>query len=298
MPTLAPPIAAALALAITAHGAPRADTIEPALPLVLDVRKDAWDRLTLPVSIGEKGPFHFLIDTAAERTVVSDAVATRLGLAPRERGIVLGIAGTKEVATVDVDDIRYGNVSYDGGGAPVLGAGDLGADGIVGLDGLADHRVLFDFAHDRVALIDPRSREARDDFDIIVTARRRGDQLILANATIDGVHADIVIDTGAEFSIGNRALQRALAHRARAEGTTLHSVTGQEIPAEYAVVRELAIDRITISNPFITYADAPTFAALRLDRRPALLLGMKDLRLFRRFAIDFAKRKILFDLPS
>ena len=294
------PFVAAIALAIAARGAPPANAADPSLqlPVVLAVHKDPWDRLSLPVSIGEQGPFRFLIDTAAERTVISDAVAQRLGLAPRERGIVLGVAGQKPVSTVDVEDIRYGNVSYDGGGAPVLDASDLGADGIVGLDGLADHRVLFDFANNRVALIDPRSNDASDHFDIVVTARRRGSQLILTNADIDGVRADVVIDTGAETSIGNRALQRALARRQQTGGTILHSVTGQEIPADYGVAHALSIDRITITHPLLAYADAPTFAALKLDRRPALLLGMKDLRLFRRFAIDFSKRKILFDLPS
>jgi len=292
--------AAALALPITAEGLPPATAAEPALktPAVLQVHVDGTERLTLPVSIGQKGPFHFLIDTAAERTVVSSSVANTLGLATVARGVVLGVAGRREVATVDVDDIRYGSVSYDGGGAPVLEAEDLGADGIIGLDGLADHRVLFDIAGRRLALIDARSREAAAGFDIVVTARRHENQLIMTNADIDGVRADIVIDTGSDNSIGNRALQRALAKQNPAGEGVLHSVTGQEIAAQYGVARELAIGKMTISNLIVAYADSPTFAALKLERKPALLLGMRDLRLFRRFAIDFAKRRISFDLPE
>ena len=41
----------------------------------------------------------------------------------------------------------------------------------------------------------------------------------------------------------------------------------------------------------------PAFEALGLNRKPALLLGMQDLRSFDRVAIDFSTRRILFDLP-
>ena len=294
------PVAAALALAIAANGSPPANAADPALtmPVVLAVRADAYDRMTLAVSIGTQGPFRFLVDTAAERTVISTGVVSQLKLAPHERGVVVGVAGRREVDTVDVDDIRYGNVSYDGLVAPVLEASDLGADGIVGLDGLADHRVLFDFAHNRVILADAHSTEALGDFDIVVTARRRQNQLIQTDADIDGVRTNIVIDTGADTSIGNRALQRALARRGGKGGAMLHSVTGQDIPADYELISEIAIDKLTIHNTAITFADAPTFAALQLEKRPTLLLGMRELRLLRRFAIDFARHRIMFDLPS
>ena len=294
------PITAALALAIAARGSLAANAADPAqpVPIVVAVRTDPFDRLTLPVTIGDHGPFRFLIDTAAERTAVSRSVVSQLGLALKERAVVLGVAGRREVDTVDVDDIRYGSVTYDGMVAPVLEAADMGADGIVGLDGLADHRVVFDFARNRVVLVDARSAEESSGYDIIVTARRRSRQLILTNAELDGVRTQIVIDTGTDSSIGNRALQRALAQRGGSGETVLHSVTGQDIAASYGLVRELAIDRLRIANPAITFADAPTFAALGLERRPALLLGMHDLRLFRRFAIDFARRQIMFELPA
>ena len=47
----------------------------------------------------------------------------------------------------------------------------------------------------------------------------------------------------------------------------------------------------------IAYADGPAFAALGLHKKPALILGMRDLRLFDRVAIDFESRTVLFDLP-
>jgi hypothetical protein len=51
-------------------------------------------------------------------------------------------------------------------------------------------------------------------------------------------------------------------------------------------------------NVMIAYADSPPFEALGLAKRPALLLGMRDLRALDRVAIDFSTRRILFDLPA
>jgi hypothetical protein len=48
----------------------------------------------------------------------------------------------------------------------------------------------------------------------------------------------------------------------------------------------------------IAYAGSPAFTALGLDKKPALLLGMRDLRSLDRVAIDFSTRKILFDVPA
>ena len=45
-------------------------------------------------------------------------------------------------------------------------------------------------------------------------------------------------------------------------------------------------------------AAAAAAAAHCLTRRPALLLGMRELKLFKRVAIDFAANRIYFDLPE
>jgi predicted aspartyl protease len=297
-------IAAALALVIASSGTPPPEAAQPGLvlPDVLATSADHVQRMTLPVSIGSRGPYRFLIDTAAQHTVVSAGLAGRLALPASGPATVLGIAGSRQVETVAVDDIRFGRVTYDGVGAPILADADLDADGIIGLDGLAGRRVLFDFAAGRIALFPQSpSKSASDEigghFEIVVTARRRDNQLIMTNATINGVRTDVVIDTGSDVSIGNRALQHALSRHRTGEPTTLRSVTGQEIAADFADAGAFEIGPARISNIGVAFTDAPTFKTLRLDRHPALLLGMRDLKLFRRVVIDFANRKVLFDVP-
>lgn len=75
----------------------------------------------------------------------------------------------------------------------------------------------------------------------------------------------------------------------------LTSVTGQQALADVGMGRRLELGGMDFLNVKLAYADSPAFAALGLERRPALLLGMEQLRLFDRVAIDFAARRILFD---
>ena len=47
----------------------------------------------------------------------------------------------------------------------------------------------------------------------------------------------------------------------------------------------------------LTFADTAAFAALGLNDTPAISLGMQHLALFDRVAIDFANRRVMFDVP-
>ncbi len=287
---------AAMAMALPeVHGASGAQEAESTD--IVAAKSDGSGRMTVPVRIGTEGPFRFLIDTGAQNTVISTALATRLALPAGRRARLIGIAGTQVVETVEIDQIDLGKRSYYGLLAPKLEARDIGADGIIGLDSLQNQRVLLDFKRNLLAVDDAKALGGNRGYEIVVTARRRSGQLILTDAILDGVKISVVIDTGAETSIGNRALERALSRRKGGEQTTLYSVTGQQIVADIGYGRKLDIDKISFVNVLIAFADAPAFPALDLDKRPALLLGMRDLRALDRVAIDFSTRKIYFDIP-
>lgn len=292
---LAPLVAAALLpVSHASDGAQHAASTE-----IVQTRTDANDRLTVPVRIGEHGPFRFLLDTGAQNTVVSSTLANQLALPAGQRATVIGVAGRKEVDTVEIDEIMLGKRSYFGLLAPKLEREHIGADGILGLDGLQNQRVLLDFGKNLIAVDDARNLGGDRGYEIVVRAHRKSGQLIMTNARIDGVKVDVVVDTGAEVTIGNLALQRALtARRVAQQRVAVHSVTGQVLEADLALTRKMALSDMTLTNVAIVYADAPPFAALDLAEKPALLLGMRELRMFDRVAIDFSTRRILFDLPK
>ncbi|MCB2059032.1 MAG: retroviral-like aspartic protease family protein [Novosphingobium sp.] len=259
--------------------------------------EDRYDRMTLPVHIGEHGPFRFLLDTGSQSTVLSTALADQLALPPGQSRTIISIAGPKEVRTAEVERILLGKRSYFGLEAPLLERNHIGADGILGIDSLQGQRVLVDFRDNFIAVNDTEKLAADRDFDIVVRARRRGGQLIMTHADIDGKRTRVIIDTGSDITIGNRALQRALSRRGAIIETVLQSATGQRLPAQMGFAERLSFGEVSITNVAIAFADAAPFKALELDKRPALMLGMRELRVFRRIAIDFSKRKVLFDLP-
>lgn len=264
---------------------------------VVNAQADRHERLTVPVRIGEKGTFDFLIDTGSQNTVLSKDLAARLALKPDGQSLVIGVAGTKMADLVTVDEINLGRQSYYSLIAPLLEAHDIGADGILGVDSLQGQRVVLDFARNRIAVGEARELGGNSGYEIVVRARRRSGQLIMTDAVIDGVKTAVVIDTGSANTIGNRALQQALRKRKASVQSTLIGVTGDEIAVELGVANTLKIGDATISHPLIAYADSPSFAALDLEDRPAIMLGMREMRLFGRIAIDFSTRRVYFDLP-
>lgn len=266
---------------------------------VIALSSDQTARMTVPVRIGTSGPFRFLIDTGSQNTIISSDLATRLALPPDRAATVISVAGVLPVQTVLIDELGLGRRSYNTLIAPVLNQRDIGADGMVGIDGLQDQRVLIDFRKGLIAVSDARSLGGNAGYEIVVTARSRSGQLIMTDALVDGIRTAVIIDTGAEASIGNRALLAALGRKgARLGKAELLSVTGQRVMADLAPAGTLAIHGVTMKNVAIAFTDAPPFARLKLDRKPALLLGMRELRAFPRVAIDFQRRQILFDLPD
>ena len=273
---------------------------QTANPDIVAVGTDRQKRLTVPVSIDGNGPYNFMIDTGSERTVVSTGLAADLNLEFAKRALLLGMAGSRIVDTVYVPEFEMGKQNYGELVAPLLEASDIGAQGILGLDGLQDQRILFNFAENQIEIEDIGSKGINRGYEIVVRAKRVNGQLIFTNATISGIKVDVVIDTGAQTNIGNRALQKKLRSR-KSKGldqqSELTSVTGQQIMADAGMARNFRIGKAEFAAIPIAFADAPPFKRLGLYKKPALFLGMGTLRQFDRVAIDFDRRRVYFDVP-
>tara|TARA_R110001606_G_scaffold30498_7_gene94365 strand:+ start:1329 stop:2303 length:975 start_codon:yes stop_codon:yes gene_type:complete len=268
---------------------------------IVDIDQDRAKRMTVPVSIEGKGPFSFVIDTGAERTVISRHIADRLALEGEDQAQLMSIAGTSMVDMVYVPRLTMGRKNYDGLISPVLAAQHIGADGILGLDGLQDQRILFDFVLNQIFIEDAEQQSSRPRSDeIVVTAKRRSGQLIFTDATISGIKVNVIIDTGAQISIGNKALQKKLRKRAKELGddNLLIAVTGETLGVEFGRLREFRIGRARFASLLVAFADVPPFERFGLDNKPTLLMGMDLLRKFDQVAIDFPKRKIHFLIPN
>ncbi|MGC1269232.1 MAG: aspartyl protease family protein [Croceibacterium sp.] len=298
-----PPLAAAPApeipIAPTAPRVAQSGEAGPSLTDLVALTADRYRRLTVPVTIQGQGPFQFMIDTGAQATVITRTLADRLGLGDRQLATLVGMASRRETEIVDIADLQLGSRNFYIQTAPLVEADHIGgADGILGLDSLQNQRVLFDFAAASLHVADAEEQENNRGFDIVVKARERLGQLIITEAMLDGVRVAVIVDTGAQNSLGNPELGRRLRRAPSLGHISMTDVNGQDLVGDVRQAGELALQSARLRNFAIMFADSPVFKALGLNDRPTLVLGMAELQVFKRVAIDFRTRRVLFDLPS
>jgi predicted aspartyl protease len=278
--------------------APDPALVNPASAEVLALEEDRNRRMTVPVRIDGSGPYDFMIDTGSQATAVTREINSQLGLPPAGTAMLVGMASRRAVELVEVARLDIGSHTIEGFSAPVLEREHVGADGIVGLDTLQDFRVMIDFRDQTIALEDTRGKRAasRRGFEIVVRARQKLGQLLITDAVVEGIRATVIIDTGAQTSLANNALRERIRTKRAAEVTTT-DVNGVDLIGQMSLMRTLSIEGLSLTNVPLTFADTPAFEALGLKDTPALSLGMQHLALFDRVAIDFANRRVLFDVP-
>ncbi|WP_374944207.1 retroviral-like aspartic protease family protein [Sphingomonas sp.] len=280
-------------------------SVDPVDPLAQEIAfVTDITRMTVPVSLAGAGPFRFVVDTGAERTVVSHELARRLRLPPGRDVRLTAMTGTTSVGTVIVPSLTVGALSGVGERrieAPALAATDIGALGILGLDTLQGQKVVIDFDTQTMTVTPSRKRHtlpAASD-EIVVQARSVLGQLVVTDARYRGQTVRVILDTGSMVSMGNAALRKRLvkADAKRDTPIELISVTGGKLQAGYTQIGKVSLGEIAFDNLPIAFADAAPFAKFGLVQRPAMLLGMDALRLFRRVDIDFVNREVRLRKP-
>lgn len=309
-----PPTAAgpppAVAVAPSAIGAAPMPANRPMIPTAtidssLEVHgqtlkaQEMMSRMLVRVRVNDRGPFLFIVDSGADRSVVGANLADRLELPGGKPATLQTLAGPHRVETVTVDRLGIGDTEVNGINAPALSETSLGADGLIGIDALSGQRLMLDFAANAITIQDGRIAAASSADEIVVTARRRKGQLILTQGTIDGGTVYAVIDTGAQVTMGNLALRDKIFRDKRLptpQPITLISVTGQAVNADLYVVPEMRLGGLVMRRVQIAFADVPPFALFGLAREPAMLLGTDLLQNFSKISMDFRRRLVRFRL--
>ena len=267
----------------------------------LSFSPDRFERMTVAVHVAGQGPFRFLVDTAADRTAISHQLASRLMLKRGGTARLHSIAGESAVSTAIIPSLELSRIRIESIHAPLLESSRIGADGILGVDSLRSQRVSFDFKANTVTIVPGSSRLVGEDSGtIVIRGKRRNGRLLVTRASAEGVALTVVPDTGSQVSMGNEALRRSLEKRGLLRpvgGMQLTGVTGAVLQGQSYTISRLEIGGVTLHNLEIAFADVQTFGQLKLEKRPALLLGMNAIGAFERVSIDFANKKLRLKMP-
>lgn len=264
-------------------------------------------RLFIEGYINDTGPYRFLVDSGADRSVVSVELAELLALPEAGTAMLQSMAGRSRVSMVRLESLRIGSSISENLNVPALPRAFVGADGLLGIDALAAQRILLDYQRRSVTVQPSKTPisssnmggSSGDGEEIVVTARRRNGQLIITQVRADGLPLYAVIDSGSEITLGNMALSERLFSRKQItdpQTITMVSVTGETLTANLGILPELRIGSLILRGLPIAFADAGPFRLFGLADRPALLLGSDVLKVFRRVALDFGNRRVRFTL--
>jgi len=260
-------------------------TTEPRF--VSPTRRDRIGRIWAPVLIDGKGPYRMVLDTGATRSAITARTAQSLGNRAVSSTLVTGFTGQAVVPTIDVERLVFGELEIGPTHLPVLSDVFGGAQGVLGIEGLENKRILADFTRDRLEIVRSRGERARHDFAVVPLKEVRG--LLVADVRLGTVRAKAIVDTGAQGTIGNLALRQALMrrtpHDAKHEdvvGVTLDVQSGDDIPAP-----DIDFGSLTVRGVHVLFGEMYLFQHWKLDKQPALTLGMDLLGSFDVLIIDY-----------
>src|SRR6185295_12714752 len=150
--------------------------------------RDVETRLSVPVMLNGRGPYRFIVDSGADSSAVGLRIAHALQLPLGTPAILHAMtAGGIPIDRVKVDRLTVGPSTVTDLQLPALKEGDIGGDGVIGIDALVHQRLMMDFEKRVIRVEDARIPEKRIPGAIVIVARRQRGQLILAHVTAAGL---------------------------------------------------------------------------------------------------------------
>jgi predicted aspartyl protease len=295
-------VAAALLAAGAVSMAAPARACEPLDPDAASVAgattKDTAGRAVALININGQGPFRFIIDTGANRSVLSRALAMRLGLAPSGEDVVHSIDGAEPATLVNVESLSFGSLRLSHGDTPVLDGPMLdGEHGLLGVDGMAGRMLHVDFINHCVEIYESAAQMPMPGWQS-VTATMRFGSLLMVPGEILGVHVNVLIDTGSNISLANEHFRKALLAVA-ARSIEYHDgrafTSGRPIVLAKSVwTPRLRLGHTSVDHVNAYIGDFHIFDFWGLQNEPTLLIGMDVLARSCEMAIDYEQGVVYF----
>jgi len=266
-------------------------------------------RIATDVFVNGKGPYSFLLDTAASRSMMFEHTRARLGLATTGEP-PLTVYGMQNIGTaipVKADELRLSTETIRGLSMGVLPDESDPADGLLGMDALSNYLLVLDRKRMRLKLLTldgGEGAEFRRWPSLSLTRRPVKDaaaSLWLMRASVGGVSVLSLLDMGSGMTILNwnaaeqLGLKRTYFPR---EGIPqkLRDALGTVEPVVFVKGMTIWLGGRVFTNQTVLVANVNVFRYFHLDAGPAAIIGsglLKDNSL----AFDFA-RQLLYVGPQ
>jgi predicted aspartyl protease len=266
-------------------------------------RSDRLGRVVAPVSVNGQGPFRFIVDTGANRSVLSESLAAQLGLVSTSVGDVHSVYGITQAPLVEVDSLQYSDVELRGASLPILRSTALaGEHGLLGVDGMRGRRLLMDFDRDCIEIAPSRGARRLANWTRVRGELRFG-HLVTINGFVNRVPVTMFLDTGSNFTMANFALRDRLREQTRIRARSMDPVSAYTAGEPVVLDTAMALPRVDLgqleaSNILAYVGDFHIFRLWNLTEEPALLLGMDLLAQTRGIAIDYERAIVHFRLHT
>jgi predicted aspartyl protease len=263
---------------------------------VAPTNRDRIGRVWVPVFINDKGPFRLVLDSGATRSALTPKVVSMLEL-PLDKSppvMLRGVTGSAIAQTVKVDSISVGDLYVGPAIVPIVADAFGGAEGLLGTDGMRDKRIFIDFRNDFINISRSRNRRAAAGFQTVPFLKDDLNLLIVA-ATIGNLPVRAIIDTGAQASVGNVALQTALRRQIQRNSRGQDQVTGATGDVQVGIgarISPIVIGDLSIRDAHVTFGDMHIFERWGMADEPAVLIGMDILGLLDTLVIDYRRMEL------
>lgn len=266
--------------------------------ILVATRRDAEGRILAPVKINGQGPFEFIVNTSAGRTVLSQTLALRLRLSvdPETSLLVHGVTGSTRVPMVRIDSMTLGHLNASATTLPVVANLFDSACGLLSLTDFAVQRVLLNIQRNEIMLPQALALPGIYPGSSLLGMDPTHVQIVVVDTRVQGKRVKAVIDTAADATLGNLALRRVLFHQALNSDERVELV-GATAPGHIWKPQPLPVmelGSLRIVGARIAYGNLPLFERLDWTSTPAMLIGMDILGQFESVLLNYENRTIRF----
>lgn len=279
---------------------------EPIAAVPYRVDYGGW--FTIEVTVNGEGPFDFVIDTGATRTLVFENLAAlqNYQLSGGPPHTVLGLASAGEFPTYFVGDVAVGAARLDNLITVVLPdwrANMRAPHGVLGLDFLSRYQVVFDAGEREIRFYELATAPSLSGWDTVkLTADDFGVEaglLYTLDGRINRRKARFLLDLGATGTIINGRTYRAsspggmrVTLQPSSTATRITDALEKKGAAKPVRVEKFRVGRTNWYKQIFTVYDAPIFEELGVEHSFFGLFGA-NLLYNRSFALDFPNGRLL-----